>query len=47
MASLSYHNNQIFLAIVINNTKFVEANTKNISAKSQSDIPNGFWGDDF
>ena len=45
MASLSYHSSQSFWAIAIKNIKFVEAYTKNISAKSQSYIP--IWGDDF
>ena len=47
MATLSNHYNQNFWAIVIKNTKFVQANTKNSSEKSQPYIPYGFWGDDF
>ena len=44
--SLSYHYHWVW-ALAIQNIKFVEANTNNISAKSQSYIPYGFWGDDF
>ena len=42
MATLNYHSNQSFWAIAIKkHTKFLEAYTKNISAKSHS-----FWEDD-
>ena len=47
MASFSYHINQSFWAIATKNIKFVEVNTKNISANPQSYIPYGFWGDFF
>ena len=47
MATLSFHSNQSFWAKAIENLKFVEAKTKIISAKSQSYIPCGFWGNDF
>ena len=46
VATLSCHTNQSFWAIAMKNTTFVEANTKNISAKSQPYVPYGFWGDD-
>ena len=42
MATLSYHTNQSFFAIAKKNTKFVNARTNNISAKSQLYVPYGF-----
>ena len=47
MGTLSYYTNQSFSAIAMKNIKSVEANTKNISAKSQPSVPYGFRGDDF
>ena len=42
MATISYHTSQSLRAIAMKNVEFVEANTKNIPAKSQPYISYGF-----